>query len=326
MSNPFEEPVMRKLPVADVVRLEYESRINRALDYIGQNLDGDLSLEAVSRAAAFSPYHFHRIFSALTGETIREYVKRRRLQRAAQRLVFDWKASITDIALDCGFSSSSAFARSFKEWFGVSASLYRRNRGRIDSKKRKTVSKNGKDIASPLFHDGGRKPQPSEERRRDMKIDKVEVREMPEYRVAYVRHMGGYEEKGIHETWGKLMKWAGPRGIMGPNMLAIGICHDDPHITPPERCRYDACVTVGPAVEGEGEVGVATLAAGKDAVMRFEGRAEDYGETYGYLFGEWFPASGYQPGDSPCYEIYRNDPEKSGGFFVVDICVPVEAL
>ena len=313
----------KKLAVAEVLRLEYERRINRALEYIQNNLDGDLSLEAVSRAAAFSPYHFHRIFRALAGQTIREYVQRRRLNRAARRLVFDLRASITDIALDCGFSSSSAFARSFKDSFGVSASEFRKNKGRIDSKKCKEVSKNGKDTVSGFVDDGGRKPQPSKKRRSTMK---VEVKEMPEYRVVYVRHMGGYEYEGISETWGRLCKWAGPRGLLGPETVAIGVSHDDPKITPPDKCRYDACIAVGPEVEGEGEVGIATLPAGQYAVTRYEGKADGIEGAYHSLFGGWFPASGYQPGDSPSYEVYRNDPDKSGGFFVMDICVPVKPL
>ena len=313
----------KKLAVAEVLRLEYERRINRALEYIQNNLDGDLSLEAVSRAAAFSPYHFHRIFRALAGQTIREYVQRRRLNRAARRLVFDLRASITDIALDCGFSSSSAFARSFKDSFGVSASTFRRNRGDLNSKKCKEVSKNGKDTVSGLMHDGGRQPQPSKERRIKMK---VEVKEMPEYRVVYVRHMGGYEYEGISETWGRLCKWAGPRGLLGPETVAIGVSHDDPKITPPDKCRYDACIAVGPGVEGEGEVGATTLPAGKYAVMRYEGKAGGIEGAYHSLYGEWLPESGYQPGDSPCYEVYRNDPDKSGGFFIMDICVPVKPL
>jgi AraC family transcriptional regulator len=66
-------------------RGEYTARINRVLDHVHENLDGDLSLRALARVARFSPHHFHRIFSALVGETCHQFVRRVRLERAAQK-------------------------------------------------------------------------------------------------------------------------------------------------------------------------------------------------------------------------------------------------
>jgi AraC family transcriptional regulator len=102
---------------------EYTARINRVIDYIVANLHGDLTLETLARVAHFSPYHFHRIFGAMVGETLHQFIQRLRIERAASMLVVNPKKSITEIALDCGFSGSAAFARVFRDTFGREASV-----------------------------------------------------------------------------------------------------------------------------------------------------------------------------------------------------------
>ena len=89
---------------------EYTRRINLARDYIRAHLDGELTVETVSRSALFSPFHFHRLFTAMTGETLYDHIRRLRLEKAAGTLLNDPARSVTDIALDCGFGSSAAFA------------------------------------------------------------------------------------------------------------------------------------------------------------------------------------------------------------------------
>jgi len=123
------------------------------------------------------------------------------------------------------------------------------------------------------------------------------------------------------------MRWAGPRDLIGPNTLIIGISHDSPEVTPPEKCRYDACITVDESVQPDGQIGIRELGAGKYAIHRFEGPTNEIGNAYKILFGEWFPYSGYQPADSPCLEIYLSDPKSHPkGHIVTDICVPVIPL
>ena len=118
---------------------------------------------------------------------------------------------------------------------------------------------------------------------------------------------------------------------MGPETLILGIGLDDPRVTPTEKCRYDACVTVPPNTKGEGDVGVYDIPGGKYAVYRFEGQYakiyEEMGRAWNDLMGGWFPDSGYQPDDRPCFEIYRESEEElKTGNFVVDICEPVKPL
>jgi AraC family transcriptional regulator len=109
--------------------------MNRVIDHIQKHLNDQLNLEHLAAIACFSPFHFHRLFRAWTGETLQAFVHRLRLERAAAELVFNRPKSITAIALDCGFSGSSAFARAFKEAFGVSATASTVHRAGILRKK-----------------------------------------------------------------------------------------------------------------------------------------------------------------------------------------------
>src|SRR5258708_24032325 len=109
--------------------------MNRGVEHIQAHLADPLDLERLAAVACFSPFHFHRLFRAWMGETLQAFVQRLRLERAAQLLVFNQVQSISDIALECGFSSSSAFARAFKAVFGLSASeLRKRNIRRANRK------------------------------------------------------------------------------------------------------------------------------------------------------------------------------------------------
>ncbi|MBE0636582.1 helix-turn-helix transcriptional regulator, partial [Candidatus Bipolaricaulota bacterium] len=109
----------------EIRRQEYLGRINRVIDYIRANLTSDLRLDTLARVANFSAYHFHRLFTAIVGETVNAHIRRLRMQRAASQLIYNPKMSITRIATDCGFSSPSSFARDFRQTFGMSASQFR---------------------------------------------------------------------------------------------------------------------------------------------------------------------------------------------------------
>jgi len=110
----------------DFDRLEYEKRVNLVIDHVSAHLAEDLSLEGLARVAAFSPFHFHRIFRAISGETVFAFVQRLRLERAANALRYHGDRSILAVALDHGFSSAATFARAFKAHFGMSATDWRR--------------------------------------------------------------------------------------------------------------------------------------------------------------------------------------------------------
>jgi len=313
------------------LRQEYVARINRVTDYIRVHLNGDLCLDTLAKVANFSPYHFHRIFRGMTGETLNTFIRRIRAETTAMKLINNPKMTITSIAMHCGFSSSAAFAREFKTFFGMSASQFRdggpqslRKIRETDSKIDQSVRKNGKDtiLTSSYTEDVIQTL-----RRRTMMIEmNVEVKELPELHVAYIRHIGPYP--GIAKAIEKLMKWAGPRGLINfPGTTLLGVYHDNPEVTEESKLRSSACITVPEDTPVEGEVGKMTIPGGLFAVAHAEINEDQYGEAWDKLMGEWFPESGYQPDDRMCYEIYLNDPEQHPeGKHIVDICEPVRPL
>lgn len=110
--------------------MDYTERIQDAVDYIETRLMEDLSLNEVASRAAFSLTHFCRIFQAMTGETLGEYVRRRRLSQAASLLPVS-KRRIVDIAFDLQFDSQEAFTRAFAREFGITPGRYRRSPGEV---------------------------------------------------------------------------------------------------------------------------------------------------------------------------------------------------
>lgn len=104
---------------------DYKARMLRVLKHIQQNLDEELSLEDLAGIACFSPYHFHRIFRGMLGESTREHIRRLRLERAAVQLKRS-DASVTMIAFDAGYETHEAFTRAFKAMTGIAPLCFAR--------------------------------------------------------------------------------------------------------------------------------------------------------------------------------------------------------
>jgi AraC family transcriptional regulator len=307
---------------------EYALRLNAALDYIDRNIADDISLGKLAAVACFSPYHFHRIFSALVGEPPAEYVRRLRLEKAALRLANEPETSVTEIALACGFSTSALFCRLFKARFGMSPTAWRSG-GYEERKNRQHKSKSGKDERLRSVYRWSERTKTWERRTGVAKKPAVRIEDVPPWRVAYVKHMKGYEDSaGIGDAFSTLFCWAGPRGFMGPDMKVLGMALDNPDITPKDKCRYYACVVVNDRAEADGRVGIMTVRPGKYAVGRFSGGKDVFKRAYEAMYGEWLPASGWQPDDAPALESYVGEPTGTSEKprFVFDLYIPVKPL
>lgn len=154
---------------------------------------------------------------------------------------------------------------------------------------------------------------------------RIEIKEMPAMNLVYCRHMGDFAKIG--EAYGKLMQWAGPRGLLNnPNFKSVTVYHDDPSVTKIENVRQSACITVEGNVKTEGEFGNLTIPGGKYVVGRFEINDTQFTESWNSVC-VWLSESGYQPDDRNAYELYHNNheehPEKK---FILDICIPVKPL
>ncbi len=309
----------------ETLRAEYISRINKTFDYIDSHLDSPMTLEELAAVASFSRFHFSRIFHSIAGETPFQFIQRVRIEKAAMLILTSRKLSISEIASRCGYSDLSVFSRNFRSSFGVSPSRYRADKSQ-NSKISQTDSKSSQADAKavPYFC-----PELQTIKwRTNMKLNKsVEIRELPKMTLAYIRHIGPYkgDDKLFERLWNTLFAWAGPRGLIGgKDFRSLVIYHDDPGVTIEDKLRMSVCITVPPETKVEGEIGKMELEAAKYVIARFEVNAQQFQEAWDWLYGEWFPASGYQPDEKPCFEMYPEEPRD--GKFVVDICVPVKPM
>ncbi len=296
-------------------RSEYAQRMHRVLEHVDRHLDEPLDLTQLADVANFSAFHFHRVFSAWMGETLGDYVRRRRLEIGALRLATQPKSTVLTIALSVGFSSAEAFTRAFRVRFGASPSAWRREERKNRQMNRNIDQDSGRDaLHHAVTHFTGKAAM------------KVKVVELAPVYVAYLRHIGPYGEQLSRFWQDTVYPWMVTNDLVGKPRY--GVSHDDPAITAPEQCRYDACVEVPRDFSGAGSYQTTTLPGGKYAVTRVKGTASQFGDTWVALLRDWLPESGMQLDARPLFEYYG--PEMSydpkTGVLECDLCVPLKAL
>lgn len=296
-------------------RSEYERRMHRVVEYIDRNLDRSLELDELAGVAHFSAFHFHRLFSAWMGETLGDYLRRRRLEMAAMRLLAQPRLPVLRVALGVGFGSAEAFARAFKLRFGLSPSAWRAQESKPDQAQRKpdqavpgTIANNGVSRSSPET---------------SMNVTLVD---RPPVTVAYLRHVGPFGEP-LQRFWmGPVASWMATEGLFGRPRYGISL--DDPGITAAAQLRYDACVEVPADYEPTSPALKTTIPGGRYAVHAFRGPVADISGAWAAMLRDWIPGSGYQLDARPLFEHY---PVSAGydpatGVFSCEICIPVATL
>lgn len=306
---------------------EYTCRMSRVLEHIDRHLDQPLGLADLAQVAHFSPYHFHRLFTAWVGETLGNYLRRRRLACAAYQLASHPEASILDVALEVGFNSGEAFSRAFKQHFAVTPSTWRTtepkrwHRRLSDIRERRLRQLSNPDQTHiPAFDD------PDAFIHLKDPMMNVTLEELPPARVAYLRYTGPYGP-GIGVFWRETVApWMIENNLL--NRVRYGIGHDDPDVTPAQKCRYDACVEVPDNFKTTAPAVVTTLPGGLYAVAPFNGKSCDIADAWTELCRDWLPKSGMQFDARPCFERYPTDAKYDAqtGELAFEICIPVKTL
>jgi AraC family transcriptional regulator len=308
-------------------RSEYERRMHRVVEHIDQHLDRPLDLATLAEVAHFSSFHFHRLFSAWMGETLGDYLRRRRVEVAAMRLVAQPRVTVLQTALSVGFGSAEAFTRAFNARFGCAPTSWRKQQARplfanshpnsnLDQVDRKMSQEH---TVSSSEHENSRKPQLE-------KIMMVKIVDRQPVTIAYLRHLGPYGEPLSRFWQDTYYPWAVTNSLL--EKPRYGISHDDPSITSPAQCRYDACAEVLPEFVASGNAFKTTIPGGKYAVLGFKGTSDQVGDAWTALLREWLPSSGLQLDARPCFEYYPKDAkfDPQTGTFECEICIPVVPL
>lgn len=295
--------------------MEHRKRINQVFHYIEAHLDADLSLAILSGVAHFSPFHFHRIFKMMTGETLNEYVTRQRIEKLASDLIHK-KTSITELSFQKGFDNNSSFTRTFKKFYGVSPTAFRKQNTNRLGRIRQLNSKNGQvDTALEKYF-----CMLNDHKNWIEMNAKIEIKEMAPLRLAYVSSIG---PQHLAEAYQQLTQWATPRGLAEIGKFTT-IYHDSFKMTAYDKIRLSACVILDKQVEISNEIGLTSIEGGKFIVGRFEIGWEDFTKSWTGLF-IWMKENGYTKREGNPFEIYQNNfqehPEKKS---IVDFYLPVE--
>ena len=306
----------------------YAQRMNKVLDHIDAHLDAELDLATLADVAHFSPFHFHRLFMAWMGETLGDYLRRRRLETAAIRLAANPALPVLDVAVSVGFGSGEAFARAFKLRFGATPTAWRQGAPQRWAADLQTMRRRRHDSNADQLQ-----RNPDQAARGGLADD--EVLAIPEFpmkvtiatlapaRMAYLRHIGPYGQP-VSQFWLQtVLPWLIANGLEKAPRYGIGL--DDPCITAADKCRYDAGVAIPDDFVARSPAGIQTLPGGRYAITEFEGSVDDIAATYTELLRDWLPASGLQADDRPFHEYYpadaRYDADK--GTFQCRICLAV---
>ncbi|WP_454260363.1 AraC family transcriptional regulator [Pseudoxanthomonas mexicana] len=279
------------------------------MDHIQRHPDGDLSLTALAQLAHFSPFHFHRVFRAHTGQTLQAFVARSRLDRALFVMRSSPRKRLSQVAADCGFESPSTFSKAFRKAYGVSPS-----RADINMLLRRDVN------ALKCS-----KPSVPSRRSHGWRVS-VQMRDALE--LAAVRVTGGYlRPQTLVDGYLRLQAWIDENGIERNTSLLLGMSMDDPDIVPLEDCRYDFACTVPATIKRESGIRRTQIPAAHWATLNCVGDISIVEDAWTHLFRDWLPTSGWQAAALPAIEIFHQRPEVIGwDRFDLDCCLPVVPL
>jgi AraC family transcriptional regulator len=210
------------------------------------------------------------------------------------------KSSLTEIALACGFSSSSDFSRCFKQRFGVPPSAFDIKRWR-ESK--------GAELRATL-------PESAD----GLHIDRlparhnpdgftVRIRDLPARTVAYIRVGNPYRGNAVARAAERLITWAERLALADGEWL--GYQWDNPEIASLENCQYFVAVEAERFV-AKGEIGRFRFPPMVVAEVEVRGGLDLELRAFQWLFGSWLPRSGYVPDDHPCFEAWIGRPFAHG--------------
>jgi AraC family transcriptional regulator len=286
----------------------YNDRMRRVLDYIDQNLDNELGLEALASVAAFSKFHFHRQFTAVFGVSVHRYVQMLRMKRAWHRLAFRKGDTVTDIALDAGYEVPEAFGRSFKQIFGQTPSAFRR---------------------APNWAPWLAAFEPFTQARTilmkdNFTADLVRIIGMPATTVAVMEHRG--DPAYIGNTIQRFIAWRKSARLSPDRHATFNIFHTDPLTIPPSESHIDLCVATDQPLQAQDDrVETGLIPAGRCAVLRLTESDGNLEPGFTYLYREWLPSSGEEMRDFPPYcqrvTFFPDVPEHE---VVTDLFLPLQ--
>lgn len=270
--------------------------VNRAVDYILQHINEEISVADVATHCHFSQFYFSRMFKEEMGESIYAFIKRLKLEQSAFRLKIEPDKRVTDIGYDFGYSPSN-YSSVFRQQYQVNPVAFRKDIYR-------------RTLHHPFFHKREEELESFEECNR-----KIKIKEVPDFFVLYERRIGNYHDLSI--DWGSFLEKY--QELITNRTIFLERTFDDPSITDMDGCIYDICMTIDSVCDLEN---TCVIQGGKCAVYPFKGLAKHIYAAYQVIFQKWLPQSGYEL-DSRCgFDIYHLV-DSDSMYMELDICLPI---
>lgn len=282
---------------------KYIESLNRAIQFVENNLDKKILLKEIANEAFLSEYHFHRIFKSLTGETVKEFLLRLKIERAAIKLKHS-KDDIRQIAFDSGYENHETFTRAFKKYFLLTPQEYREAIQEVTVKKQFEYEKKSLSLDS-------------------LQVEEPVIKILPDLHLAYIRHTGSYHK--VATSFQRLMLWAVTHLVLKLKPTTLGIVHDNPDLTDEENIRFDACTLLNKPIHPKGEIGYKKIQSGRFAFFRYKGPYENFYTVYDYIYNVCLFEKGWELADKPALEWYiKSPPFYKPVNYVTDFCVPIK--
>jgi AraC family transcriptional regulator len=266
---------------------DYTRRIERVIAAVAESLEQERELPSTATLAAiahFSPFHFMRVYRVLAGESLGTTVQRLRLVRAAHLLAAT-TAPIADVSGRAGFETPQAFARAFRQHFGVAPSEARAAK-----------------VASPaaIASHVPSQPQPA---------IRVDVVALNPFRVVVMRTEGSYDK--LDEVYRALFEWMAKHGSLEAIEGVWGVPQHDRRDTPEANYRFDCCLATSTALTASEGVVLEDLGGGNYLRYLHEGSFDRLDESHGEILRKLLVHPEWQLRDAPILHEYLNDPDET---------------
>lgn len=280
-------------------------RYTSLLDFLDKKFKEDININDIEEISFYSYRNINRIFMALHHESIGKYIKRMKLEKAAQYLKYS-NTSITDIAYEIGYSDIAAFSKAFKNQFNCAPSQFR-----LTQEIKHTIQKKSIDHKhpSPLLA--------------------YEIEELPSIAILYLTYQGTYDNiKGIKETWDRLINYATKKGLFNKDTVCLAEILDDNEITENVYCRYNAGIIIEntKTVESDGLFRTKIIPEQKYLKFIHKGSHEDSLLTYDRIYSYWITDISLELEDKPTLEFFLNDDATTpASELLTEIYIPIKS-
>ncbi len=281
---------------------DYHARLARVMAHIHDHLADELDLDGLAELAHLSPFHWHRVWHAMYGETLADTVRRLRLQRGSGLLAHT-ALPVAEVARRCGYPGAQAFARAFRDHYGQLPRAYRLAGGHVQFER---------PTSTPTS-------TPTASGQADLA---VELRAVRVLRLAGADHRGSY--MNIGKAFEKAFAPMQAAGLVTAQTQWLAVYIDDPFAVPEAQLASRAGLTLPATAEAPPPLQAFELGGCRCAVLRHRGPYADMRAAYRWLYGSWLPASGQELADRPVFEIYLNHPRHTApADLLTEICLPL---